>query len=268
MTLKAICFGEIFDFDRIGDEHRARLAEQFVHRILAGARNRLIGRDHHALDFGKIVQRLERDDELSRRAVRIGDDAFLDAAQRVGVHFRHDQRHVAVHAPGVELSMTIAPWRRDLGRPFLGDCAARAHQHDVGALEVVMLERLDLEDVVAERDLRADGARGGQRDDFAVRETARSARTLSISRPTFPVAPTTATLYCICWIPCGRRRGPQAGAHIRQTAKGEKWATRSVSDKSRRRRSDLSEPWHWTVHFQGGNGTIGRCPRPRPTLSR
>jgi hypothetical protein len=36
----------------------------------------LIGGDHDALDLGFVVQRLERDDELRRRAIGIGDDSF------------------------------------------------------------------------------------------------------------------------------------------------------------------------------------------------
>ena len=47
------------------------------------------------------MQRLQRDDELRGRAVRVGDDVLLaEAGDRVGVHLRHDQRHVRIHAPG------------------------------------------------------------------------------------------------------------------------------------------------------------------------
>ena len=35
---------------------------------------------------------------------------------RVGVHFRHDQRHVGVHAPGGGIVDHDAPWR-----PIFGD---------------------------------------------------------------------------------------------------------------------------------------------------
>ena len=66
--------GEFHALDRIGDEHGAGLAEQFVHRVLARARHRLIGGHHHALDFRFVVQRLQRHDKLRGGAVGIGDD--------------------------------------------------------------------------------------------------------------------------------------------------------------------------------------------------
>ena len=68
--------GELLRLDRIGDEDRPGLREQFVHRLLAGAGNRLIGRDHDPLDLGAVVQRLQRHDELGGRAVRVGDDVL------------------------------------------------------------------------------------------------------------------------------------------------------------------------------------------------
>ena len=72
--------GELLRLDRVGDEHRARLREQFVHRLLAGARHRLIGRDDDALDLRRVVQRLQRHDELRGRAIGIGDDVLLGEA--------------------------------------------------------------------------------------------------------------------------------------------------------------------------------------------
>ena len=59
--------GELVRRDFIADEDRSALLEQLVHRRLAGARDRLIGRDHHALDRRRVVQRLERDDHLRGR---------------------------------------------------------------------------------------------------------------------------------------------------------------------------------------------------------
>ena len=71
---------ELLRLDRIGHEDGAGLREEFVHRLLARARDGLIGRDHHALDRGEVVQRLQRDDELGGRAVGIGDDVLLGEA--------------------------------------------------------------------------------------------------------------------------------------------------------------------------------------------
>ena len=97
---------------------------------------------------------------------------FLMSLQRIGIDFRHHQRHVAVHAPGAGIVDHQAALGRDLGRPFLGDGAARRHQADIGALEIVIVERLDLEGAVAERDFGAHRAGRGQRHDFADRELA------------------------------------------------------------------------------------------------
>ena len=62
--------------------------------------------------------------------------------------------------------MTTQPWRADLRRPFLRDRAARRHQADVGAGEIVIFERFADKRLVAEGNLRADRARRGERDDF------------------------------------------------------------------------------------------------------
>ena len=160
--------GEQLRFDRIGDEHRARLAEQLVHRRLARAGHRLVGRHHHALDGRGVVQRLQRHHQLGGRAVRVGDDAFLDAMlQHVRVHFRHHQRHLAIHAPVRGIVDHQRAVIGDLRRPFLGHRRAGRHQADVGVAEIEMLQRLHLEDLVAERHRGADRAGGGDRHHFA-----------------------------------------------------------------------------------------------------
>ena len=102
--------GNFFALDSLEREHRLGLREQFVHCLLAGAGHRLIGRDHDALDPGLVMQRLQRHHELRGRAVRIGDDALLaEARDRVGIHLRHDQRHVGSMRQAEELSITTAP---------------------------------------------------------------------------------------------------------------------------------------------------------------
>ena len=97
---------------------------------------------------------------------------FLMSCERVGIHFRHHQRHLAVHAPGAGIVDHDGALGGDLRRPFLGDGAARRHQADVGALEVEIVERLDLQNAVAERDFGADRSGRGQRHHFADRELA------------------------------------------------------------------------------------------------
>ena len=108
------------------------LRPQLVHGVLAGAGDGLIGRDDDALDGRRVVQRLQRHDHLRGRAVRVGDDVLLGVAgHRVGVHLRHDQRHVQVVAPGRGVIDHDAALGADLGRPLLGDGRAGRHQAEV-----------------------------------------------------------------------------------------------------------------------------------------
>jgi hypothetical protein len=80
ITLKAICLVNFLDIRAVADEDVARLFEQLVHARLARARHRLIGSDDDALDRRGIVQRLERDDHLRGRAVRVRDDVAAGIA--------------------------------------------------------------------------------------------------------------------------------------------------------------------------------------------
>ena len=78
---------------------RFGLVPQFIHTLFASARYRLIGRDDNALDACAVVQRLERHNHLRGGTVGVGDDVLLGIAHdRIGVHFRHDERHVGVIA--------------------------------------------------------------------------------------------------------------------------------------------------------------------------
>ena len=90
--------GEFFRVRAVTDEDVAALLEQFIHALFASARDGLVGRDNDARDLGIIVQRLQRDDELGRRAVRVRNDilALIDV-DRVWVDLRHDQRDIWVH---------------------------------------------------------------------------------------------------------------------------------------------------------------------------
>jgi hypothetical protein len=97
---------------------------------------------------------------------------LLDRVQRVRVHFGHDQRHFAVHAPLRRIVDHDRALRSNARRPFLGHARACRHQADIRAVKVVIVERLDLQRPVAERNIRAGGTRGRQRHDFACGEFA------------------------------------------------------------------------------------------------
>ena len=119
--------GDLVRVDR-GDrvaavEHRARLAAQLVDRRLAGAGDRLVGGDDEALDPGRVVERLQRDDHLHGRAVRVGDDPLV-AREVVGVDLGDDERHVVVHAPVAGVVDDDGARLDKLRRPLGADRAA------------------------------------------------------------------------------------------------------------------------------------------------
>ena len=158
----------MFRLHRVVHIDRAGLVEQFVHRSAARPGDGLVGRDDHPLDPRQIVQRLQRDDHLDRRAVRVGNDAALGGFEdRLRVYFRHDQRHVRLHPEtggvvdhyGAGLGRARREHRRHLG--------AGRGQNDIDTAEIIGVEALDLEDIVlAEGNLLADRARRGQCHDI------------------------------------------------------------------------------------------------------
>ena len=128
MTLKAICLVKL-GLVRIADEDVARLLEQLVHARLAGAGHRLVGRDDDALDLRRVVERLQRHDQLRGRAIRVGDDVLLAiAGDRFGVHLGHDQRHVRVHPVERAIVDHRAAGLRGLGHIDLRDFRAGGEQ--------------------------------------------------------------------------------------------------------------------------------------------
>jgi hypothetical protein len=86
---------------------------------------------------------------------------------RVGVYFRHDQRHIGVVAPGRGVVDDDAALRADLGRPFLADCPAGRHQAEIGIRKIIGFEVLDLEGLVAEGHFGPYRAARGKGYDFA-----------------------------------------------------------------------------------------------------
>ncbi len=139
MTLKAICL-ENFVRRRLSLTKMPLVcAHSSSTPSLPAPRNRLVGRDHHALDLAPCLQRLQRHHHLRRRAVRVGDDVLAVVARHVGVehmrvHLGHHQRHIGVVAPEAdELSTTMAAGRADLLAIFLGHRRARRHQREIDA---------------------------------------------------------------------------------------------------------------------------------------
>jgi len=161
----------------VGHKDALGLVPQLVEAFLAGAGNGLIGGHHHALDPGHVMQGLEGDHKLGRRAIGIGDDVAAVVAghvldQRMGVHFRNDERHFRVIAPAGGIIDDDGAHRADLRRPFLGDGGARRHQHEIDLGKVELLEILALEGLVAEGDLNAHGFARGDGEALIDREFA------------------------------------------------------------------------------------------------
>ena len=195
MQLKAISLVNCCGGEDFVHEGRLGVVEQLVHPLLAGAGHRLVGRHHHALDAELVVQRLQRHHHLDGGAVRVGDDvALAEVAQRLRVHLRHHQRDVGLHAELAGVVDHHAAGGGGARRVHGRDRGAGREQADVPAAEVEGLQVPHLEHLLlAERHLwpvdrpeasAATSSTGNRR----------SASVFSISRPTAPVAPTTATL--------------------------------------------------------------------------
>ena len=153
----------------------ARLLEQLVHARLAGAGDRLVGRDRDPPNPRHIVQRLERDDELDGRTVRVGDDVapFVPghvAGQDVAVHLRHHQRHISVHAELAGVVDDEAAGRAGFRRIALRDLGAGRRKGDVDIREIERREVLHLQRPAVEVDRVAFRARRRQRNHLVGRK--------------------------------------------------------------------------------------------------
>ena len=102
-------------------------------RLFAGAGDRLVGRDINALDLGRIMQRLQRDQHLNSRAIGISDDAtLLELRDRLGVNLGHDERNVFVVTKLRGVVDHDAPGSRRFRCIDSRDLAARREQADIG----------------------------------------------------------------------------------------------------------------------------------------
>src|ERR1700733_100053 len=150
-------------------QRRARLGVELVDRLLAGARDRLVGRDDETLDPGRPVNRRERHDELHGRAVGVGDHAAV-ALERVRVDLGDDERNVGIPPPGRGVVDHDGAGLDEPRRPLAGGAGAGREQRDVEAAQVrVVIEGRDGQAAV---ELTPRGSRGRERDDLRSREAA------------------------------------------------------------------------------------------------
>jgi hypothetical protein len=171
-TLKAICFGIDLGRDGLGVE-QGGLHRQFLDGLLAGAGHRLVGADVDAGDADGIVDRLERDQHLDRRAVRVGDDAaVLVLGDRLRIDLRHHQRDVVVVAELRGVVDHHAAGRRRLGRVHRRHRGARREQADLHLREIELGEVLDHQHAITELHPAARGTAAGHGIDLADREFA------------------------------------------------------------------------------------------------
>ena len=183
---------------------------------------------------------------------------FLDTVQRIGVHFRHDQRHVAVHAPSAGIVDHDRALRRDLGRPDLGNCAAGAHEHDVGALEIVIARVPSLSKCGRRTTLRCrPSASRGERHDFAVRKGAFGQDAEHLAPNIAGRADHRHFILTCAEFPVAHEM--RAGAHIRQTAGGEKRSTRFSFSR-------MPPPSIWPFRTVAFDGAFSRRKRNNSAL--
>ena len=159
--------GKPLGLGSVADENTLGLIPQLVHRLLAGARYGLVGRNHHALDARRIMQRLQYDDELGGRAIGIGDDVPpLRTAhimfKRLGIDLGHDERNFRIVAPAGGVIDDERAESADLGRPLLRYRRARRHQAEIDTAEIELFEIAALKRLVAIGDIDTHRAARGE----------------------------------------------------------------------------------------------------------
>ena len=120
----------------------------------------------HALQPGRLVQRLQRRRERDRAAVRVGDDAVaLERLERaLAVHLGHDQRVAVDEAVGRGLVDADRAAGRGVRNELLGTGGSDREQAEVEIAGAERLGRrlLDDESPVAEGELAPGRALGGK----------------------------------------------------------------------------------------------------------
>src|SRR5438309_5036691 len=147
-----------------------RLARQRLDAALAAARNRLVARRDDASEADGVGDRLQRDDDRDRRAVRARDDATLARREVVRIHLGHDERDVRLLAEVAAL-VDDDGTRVDGDRRVLGaHRAAGAEEREIDAAEALGVEQLDAHLAALELDQLAGGTLGGEEAQLADRE--------------------------------------------------------------------------------------------------
>ena len=168
---------------------------ELVDALLAGARDRLVGADDDPPDAGGVVQRLERDDHLDRRAVGVGDDPLV-LGDVVRVDLGDDQRHVGVHAEGARVVDDDRAGRGGDRAPLARDARRRARQHDLDARERLGGE-LSIGWISPRNATVLPALRAEARNLIDATGKRRSSSRRIIRSPTAPLAPTTATCFTV-----------------------------------------------------------------------
>ena len=149
-------------------QQRVGLVEKLVDSAAPGPGDSLVGGDDEALDAGGVVERLQRDDHLHRRAVRVGDDPVV-SVERPGIDLADDERNVVLHAPARGVVDHDRPRRGEAWRPLPRGGASGGEQGDVEALDRILVEPPHDE---AALELPPDGAGRCERHDLTGREVA------------------------------------------------------------------------------------------------
>ena len=90
--------GEAFHMRSSTTGYGAILVVEFLHSSSTGAAGGLVSGHVHAADFPAAMQSVEGHNHLDCGAVGIGNNAARCAEGIIAVDFRHNQRHVVVHA--------------------------------------------------------------------------------------------------------------------------------------------------------------------------
>src|SRR5918996_6426324 len=99
------------------------------------------------------MNRLQSDNHLNRRTVRIRDDAAaLVIANLLGVDFGHDERNIGLHAEATRVVDNNRARCHGHGSEFRAHASARRKQADVDTVKRVLFENVDAISFVSERE--------------------------------------------------------------------------------------------------------------------